>query len=127
MTTLIHHVAITAPDGVLQQVLSFYDLVLGLKPGPRPDFGGFVGYWLYSGDQPIIHLLEDANRDGTKSGYFDHVALRCDDLQGVMSRLDSNSIDFHRMDVEEVKQTQLFLVDPAGTSLELNFVNAEEA
>lgn len=127
MTTSIHHVAITAPDEILQQVLSFYDLILGLKPGPRPDFGGFVGYWLYSADQPIIHLLEDANRDGTKSGYFDHFALRCTDIAGVVSRLEANGIEFHQLEMQELGQTQLFLLDPSGTSLELNFIHSDAA
>lgn len=123
MTTFIHHVAITAPAKVLDQLLDFYDSVLGLKPGSRPEFGGLVGYWLYSGEQPIIHLLEDANRDGTKSGYFDHVALRCDDLDQVVSRLEALNIEFHRLDMQEMKQTQLFVLDPAGTQLELNFLH----
>ena len=55
----IHHVGITAPAEVLEEVVSFYDTVLGLKPGYRPEFGGIGGYWLYSGDHPMIHLLED--------------------------------------------------------------------
>ena len=122
--TFIHHVGITAPVEVLEEVVSFYDTVLGLKPGYRPDFGGIVGYWLYSGDHPMIHLLEDPNRQGEKSGYFDHVALRCTGLDEMISTLESNNMDFFRLETKETNQVQLFLSDPSGTTIELNFYEA---
>ncbi len=119
----VHHVGITAPAEVLDKVAAFYDRVLGLKPGYRPEFGGIGGSWLYCGDQPIIHLLEDPNRAGEKSGHFDHVALRCSDLEGVISNLKENEIDFLQREIKEVGQVQLFVTDPSGTTVELNFLD----
>ena len=119
--TFIHHVGITAPAAVLEEVVRFYDTLLGLKPGYRPEFGGIGGYWLYSGDHPMIHLLEDPNRQGEKSGYFDHVALRCTGLETMISTLEKNDIKYFRFETKETDQVQLFINDPSGTTVELNF------
>lgn len=117
----IHHIGITAPAEVLEEVVSFYGKVLDLKPGYRPDFGGIGGYWLYLGDHPMIHLLEDPNRQGDKSGFFDHVAFRCTGLQQMILNLENNDIDFFRFETKETNQVQLFINDPSGTTVELNY------
>ena len=117
----IHHVGIAAPADILEKTVQFYKKVLNLEPGPRPEFN-IKGIWLFSGEQPIIHLMEIATRNGEKSGHFDHIALRCTDLEQVVNALEKHNIPFQRSEVSEVKQIQLLVTDPSGTSVELNFL-----
>ena len=115
----LDHINITAPMSVIDSTKKFYVDVLGLADGFRPDFG-VGGYWLYSGDQAIIHLFEGADRE-MSNGYLDHVAFQCTGLSNTLDYLDGNSMEYQKIEIKETGQTLLFVVDPAGVKVELNF------
>ena len=51
----IHHLNLRCAPGDLEKIENFYDEVIGLKKGQRPNFPN-PGIWLYLGDHPIVHV-----------------------------------------------------------------------
>ena len=49
----------------LDEMVAWYQTVLGLRSGPRPEFP-FDGAWLYAGNIAVVHLVE--NTAGKRSG-----------------------------------------------------------
>jgi catechol 2,3-dioxygenase-like lactoylglutathione lyase family enzyme len=126
-TTGLHHFNITAPSDLIERVRDFYVNVLGLTVGDRPDFMR-KGFWLYSGDAPIVHLTacDDANarmNGKPELSFFDHIAFSCKGLAGVVSRLKQLEIAYEVVEIDLLGQTQIFVRDPAGVRVELNFID----
>lgn len=129
--TGLNHFNITAPYELLERVRDFYVEVVGLAVGERP---GFMrnGFWLYAGNEPIVHLTAceaDDARIGGETGlnFFDHIALACRGLSGIVERLKRFDIPYEVVRIPSLGQVQVFVRDPAGIGLELNFVNEDLA
>ena len=93
--------------------------------GWRPPFD-FPGYWLYLGEQAVLHLVGVPGARGdavTRGGTFDHVAFTCRELAETEARLRAQGVDYRSVRVPGTQQVQLFLTDPAGNGVELNFAN----
>ncbi len=123
----LHHFNITVPYELLEKVRDFYVEVLGLAVGERPSFTR-KGFWLYAGDEPLVHLTacdaEDSRAAGVAApGFFDHIAFSCKGLSEVIERLKRFDISYEVDEVAPLKQVQLFVRDPSGVGVELNFVN----
>jgi len=71
----------------LQAMVDWYGRMLGMTPGPRPDFG-FPGAWLYAGDQPIIHLVGCDAHPGAADGdlRIEHFAISAVGLLALVQR-----------------------------------------
>ena len=126
MTVLrLGHVNFRASANLIESLLRFYVDVIGLREGSRPRFrSGSSGHWLYAGERDVIHLrVDDRRATEAPRGALDHFALLCahGDLAATRAHLDSRGIEYTVDEVEELKQTQLFLHDPAGTAVELTF------
>ena len=126
-TVGLNHFNITASYNLLERVRDFYVEVLGLTVGERPNFRR-KGFWLYAAHEPIVHLTacdEDDVRSNGESGsnFFDNVAFSCQGLIGVIERLKQLNIPYEVVEITSLKQIQVFVRDPAGVGVELNFVD----
>ena len=117
----------------LEQTRAFYKEVLGLKDGFRPELG-FPGYWLYLDSIPVLHIAEwktytdHSNKLGIPvttpaagTGAFDHIAFNGTDPDATINILGVQHIPYERNDVPHANLVQLFLNDPNGVKIELNF------
>ena len=112
--------------------------VLGMRVGPAPDFK-FPVCWLYIGDQDVLHLTTGGGdvSDNRKaylgqqstategSGVVDHLGFRATGLSETMAHLKSRGVEFTQRMVDDQGLFQLFLLDPNGVKVELNFSNDE--
>lgn len=120
----------------LEETKRFFADVIGLREGPRPPFS-FPGAWMYAGDSPVVHLTgiessEDlmqppdgyAPRAGV-TGAVDHLAFAATDLEGMKQRLEAAGLEYMERTVPGFGQRQLFVADPNGVTIELNFAAPE--
>ena len=124
--TGINHVNIIARD--LDETARFYADLLGLRRGQSPGAAmGFKGAWLHDAeDQPIVHLMAwnaERHGDGERedTGAIDHVALNCEDFAGTLARCAELGLDHRVNDRKFGDFRQIFVTDPNGVTLELNF------
>jgi catechol 2,3-dioxygenase-like lactoylglutathione lyase family enzyme len=105
----------------VERTKTFYER-LGLRAGDRPPFAS-RGYWMYLNDHPVLHLVQrpdgQAHQDG--SGNVDHIAFAADDLAGTKRRLEQAGVPFREAVVPRDGSLQLFVRDPDGITVELNF------
>jgi catechol 2,3-dioxygenase-like lactoylglutathione lyase family enzyme len=130
----LNHYTIRTTD--LERSRRFYEEVVGLKSGDRPPFN-FPGLWLYSADGvAALHLVGIVPGDGLADylgakaggsaiggGAIDHIAFMCSDLEGVRASLQRIGVPFRERTVPLIDMAQIFLEDPEGVTLELNFPN----
>jgi catechol-2,3-dioxygenase len=122
------HYNLRASRELLDELRDFYRDVVGLEEGFRPPFRSF-GYWLYAGQDAVLHLSESKPgeaRTDRPSGTFDHAAFRCTGRQEYEQALARRGIVYRTAVVPETSMTQLFLTDPAGNGVELNFDNRDD-
>ena len=117
----LDHINISSPYELLVETKDFYCNVLGLVEGYRPEFQK-RGFWLYAGDQALIHLFESESHTATDNrGYLDHVAFSHKDIDAFVQALRSSKVIFNTSYISSLNLTQVFLYDPAGIKLEVNF------
>lgn len=129
--TELNHFLIRAND--LERTKAFYCNVLGFEVMHRPDFP-FPGYWLGVNGKIQVHLgqagvpnsdlyyLGSPKHAATdNSGVVDHVAFLAADPEGVIKRFKELGISYRPRSLPESELFQLFITDPDGLTVELNF------
>jgi catechol 2,3-dioxygenase-like lactoylglutathione lyase family enzyme len=133
---LLEHFTIRCRD--MEVTRDFYRDVLGFPVGPRPPLK-FVGYWLYCGDKPTVHLVKGDDptalessatlvgkeqammEPGPRTGALDHIAFRGVDPDEMMARLDRMKIRYEHNVAVGGRLRQIFVEDPNGVIIELNY------
>lgn len=129
------HILIRVQD--LHRMIQFFTEILKLKEGARPAFP-FPGAWLYSENQPLIHLA--LNYEGLDSsahkaqehylgkrsatsqqGMVDHIAFQGDDYIALISRLKNSATAYFERSVPVSGEHQVFVTGPEGLLLEILF------
>ncbi len=122
MILSINHIQLVAEKDLVLKLRDFYCDVVGLSEGFRPAFERF-GFWLYIGDKDVLHLITPKVGDerSLQKSSFDHVAFKTGNYQGVLKKLESLNIYFEEKPIPGMMAHQIFLRDPAGNRVELNF------
>ncbi len=117
----LNHISTRPSD--LEATRDFYVDVLGLAVGDRPTLP-FPGYWLYCGKQAVIHLIGThlgAQGEPPATGRLDHIAFEGSGLDEIKSRLAKHAVKYDEREIASVNLTQLFMHDPDGVAVEINF------
>jgi catechol 2,3-dioxygenase-like lactoylglutathione lyase family enzyme len=144
MALTLNHYSIRSAD--LAACERFYCGLLGLQVGPRPAFP-FPGLWLYAADPSVwanacVHIIgfdaqspeglkqylgdkDEASLHGT--GTIDHVAFFATGLPQTLARLQDQGVACRERTVPGLGLHQVFVDDPNGVVVELNFPAAEKA
>lgn len=120
----IDHINIRTP--LLEETLSFYERLLNLRRGRAAGMDQSRNGWLYDEDDwPIVHVNmpedDEILPDDADTGRVHHVALDCAGHDGFMDRIRGLGIPHTLNLIEEIGLRQVFLMDPNGVRLELNF------
>ena len=133
--TELNHYFVRAND--MEQSRRFYCEVLGLQQMPRPNFA-FPGYWLGVGGKVQVHMgphdIPDAGVHymGTtalsatdNAGVVDHIAFSATEPEAFVARLKQMRVTARKRYRPEIRLFQVFLQDPDGLTIEVNFHGVE--
>ena len=134
----IEHFLVASDD--IDATRDWYARVLGMKSGPHPEFGCPV-HWIYVDNIDIVHIGPSARQAGEiqkkylgrtsqkaeeGTGALDHIAFRATGLRQMLEHLKREKVPFTQRRANGQALFQLFLYDPNGIKIELNYA-AQEA
>jgi catechol 2,3-dioxygenase-like lactoylglutathione lyase family enzyme len=123
----LNHINIVARD--MDATARFYAEVLGMEVDTRPGVpANYKGCWISdTAGRPIVHVQQhNPERHGPvedhlqRMGALDHVALSCSGFDEVRARCEELGVPT-RINDGNYGLRQIFVTDPDGVVLELNF------
>ena len=109
----------------LEKLKAFYSDVLGMAPGPRPNFS-FGGAWMYCGGRPAVHLVERAQLAPVHGDLkLQHFAFAAKGLGEFLARLKQLDVPYRVGILDDFEICQINLTDPDGNHLHVDFPAAE--
>ena len=115
--TRFHHVSVNANDASLDDMVRFYQDVLGLGDKARPDIPGVPGHWHQVGDLEL-HLVGAPPHGTPIDSTGHHYCVAVEDLDTAIAELEGRGIEYERA-VQGQGTVQIWINDPAGNTLEL--------
>ena len=112
----------------LADTVRFYEDILGLEKGDRPNFA-FPGAWMYSEGKAVVHLVDislTASRRSRIPASSIMSLLSAAGFAGMKQRLQSKGMAFDARQVPGGDLWQIFVNDPNGVMIELNYEAAKE-
>lgn len=115
----LDHVNVRCTD--LEATRAFFEKIVGLKTGDRPDFP-FPGYWLYGEGGAVVHLVgSDMSKAALGKGTVDHFAFRGGDYAAQKAAIEKAGLRYRETDVPGAPLKQIFVAGPDGLTVELQF------
>jgi len=104
--------------GQLDETSRFYEDVLGMRDVPRPEaLQPITGAWVQGGDAQV-HLVAVEPGERPRNPLGPHFAVYVEDLAEAIEELEAGNIPYRRFG--EGDETQIWISDPAGNTIELN-------
>ena len=126
--TDLQHLVIKTDD--IDATVDFWNEVIGSHSVRRPNFN-FPGAWLQFGET-MLHLYGGEAAQNKDGGYdrgsasIDHVALSANGFDEMRDLLNAKKLDWRQMCIPSFDLWQLFVHDPNGVLVELNFDATKE-
>jgi catechol 2,3-dioxygenase-like lactoylglutathione lyase family enzyme len=124
----LDHVNIQTLD--MTTTVRFYAALLGLQARNAPGRSASERQWLYdNSERAILHINLSGTGstfprpmiEGETTGAIHHIAFECEDYQALLNRLRAMDMPHTLVDLPEISLRQIFVHDPNGVLLELNF------